>query len=107
VQTANTSSTALLILIDKDVVEAATDIIGKAWLADHLGPVEQEIIVIEHILTLLGFDIGREQLLQLGRPGGAPRERHSQDFFDREFGIDATRIDRETRRLCGKATFGP
>jgi hypothetical protein len=78
-------SVRVLILIDKDMVEAATDIIGKAWLTDHLSPVEQEIIVIEHILTLLGLDIGCEQLFQLGRPAGAPRERRAQHFFDREF----------------------
>ena len=99
-------SVRVLILIDQDMVEAATDIIGKAWLADHLSPVEQEVIVIEHILTLLGFDIGSKQLLQLGYPGGAPRERRAQDFFDREFGIDATRIDRKARPLCRKAACG-
>ena len=45
----------VLIFIDKDMVEAATDIIGKAWLADHLSPVEQEVIVIEHILICLAW----------------------------------------------------
>src|SRR5437868_7748144 len=93
----------VLIFIDKDLVEAATVIIAKAWLADHLSPVEQKVIVIEHFLTLLGLDISGKQLLQLGHPGGAPRERRAQDFFDREFGIDATRIDRKARPLCRRS----
>jgi hypothetical protein len=40
-------------LIDKDMVEAATDIIGKAWLADHLSPVA----------ALGRTDIGRQSCL--------------------------------------------
>ena len=63
------------------------------------------MVIIEHVLTLLGIDIGREQPLQLGRPGGAPRESHAHDFFDRKFGIDATGIDREACPLCRKAAF--
>src|SRR5438477_645263 len=62
---------------------------ARPWIAERLRPVEEEVVIIEHILTLLGFDIGREQRLQLGCPGGAPRESRAQDFFDREFGIDA------------------
>ena len=53
----------VLILIDQHVVEAAADVIGQAGVADHLRPVEQEVVVIEHVLLLLGFDIGREQSL--------------------------------------------
>ena len=70
-----------------------------------MGPVEQEIVVIEHILTLFSFDIRHEQLLQLGFPGRAPGESRAHDFVDREFGIDATRIDRKARPLCWKAAF--
>ena len=88
------------------MVEATTDILGEAWIADGVGPVEQEVVVIEHILTLFSFDIRREQLLQLGFPGRAPGKVVAQDFFDREFGIDATRIDRKARPLCRKAAFG-
>jgi hypothetical protein len=52
------------------MVEAATDIISKV-LVDSLRPVKQKIIVIEDILPLLGLHISREELAQLGRPGGA------------------------------------
>ena len=80
---------------------------ARPWIAERLRPVEEEVVIIEHILTLLGFDIGREQRVQLGCPGGAPRESRAQDFFDREFGIDATGIDREARPLGREAAFGP
>ncbi len=95
----------VLVLIDEDMVEAVADLVGEARIAERLSPVEQEVVIIEHVLTLLGIDIGREQLLQLGRPGGAPRESHAYDFFDRKFGIDATGIDREACPLCRKAAF--
>ena len=41
-------------------------------IGHHLGPVEQKVVIIEHILALFGFDIGGEQLPQLGSPAGAP-----------------------------------
>ena len=87
------------------MLEATTDILGEAWIADGVGPIGQEVVVIEHILTLFSFDIGREQLLQLGFPGRAPRECRAHDFFDLQFGIDATGVDREARPLCRKAAF--
>jgi len=30
----------VMILVDKDMVEAPTDVIGKAWIAHHLSPVQ-------------------------------------------------------------------
>ena len=53
----------VLILIDQDVIETAADVVGQGGVADHLRPVEQEVVIIEHVLFLLGFDIGREQFL--------------------------------------------
>ena len=95
----------VLILVHKHMVEATSDISGEAGIADGVGPVQQEVVVIEHIVTLLGFNIRREQILQLNSPGRAPRKRRTQHFFDREFRIDATGIDREARPLCRKAAF--
>jgi hypothetical protein len=87
------------------MVEATADVCGQAWIAEYLSPVEQEVVVIEHILTLLGLDIGREQLLQLGRPGRTLWKCVAQDLFDRELGINATGIDRQAGPLCWKAAF--
>jgi hypothetical protein len=60
------------VFINQDVVEAATDVVGKTGIANRLSPVEQEVVVIEHVLALLRFDVSCEQLLQFGLPGGAP-----------------------------------
>jgi hypothetical protein len=61
----------VLILVDEDVIEATTDVVGQAGVADHLCPIEEEVVVIENVLLLLGFDVGSEQFLQLRRPLGA------------------------------------
>jgi hypothetical protein len=66
----------------------------------HLLASHREVVVIEHILTLFSFDISREQLLQLGFPGGAPGESRAHDFFDREFGID-----RSLKANCSKQRY--
>ena len=94
-----------LILVDENMIEPITHVFREARIAEHLSPVEQEVVVIEHILSQLRFDISREQPLQLDTPGRTPRKSHAQDFFDREFGINATGIDREARPLCRKAIF--
>ena len=96
----------VLILVDQDVVEAPADVIGQAGVADHLRPVEQEVVVIENVLLLLGFDVGREQFLQLRRPSGAPWIRGADDLLDRHLGIDAARIDGKAGAFGRKATFG-
>ena len=62
----------VLVFVDQHVIEAAADVVGQGGVADHLRPVEQQVVVIEHVLLLLGLDIGREQFLQFGRPAGTP-----------------------------------
>ena len=95
----------VLVLVDEDVVEAATDVVGQAGVADHLRPIEKEVVVVEHVLLLLGFDVGREQFLELRRPSRAPRIRCADDLLDSHLGVDASRVDRETRSFDGEAAF--
>ena len=64
----------VLIFIDENMIEAPADVVRKLRIADHLRPVEQQVVIIEHALPLLRFDIAGKQLLQLGGPGGAPWE---------------------------------
>ena len=73
----------VLIFVDQHMVEAAADLGGQRRVAHGLRPVQQQVVVIEHVLALLGLDIGREQLLQLRRPAGAPGERRAQHLLDR------------------------
>ena len=64
----------VLILVDEDVIEAAADVVGQVRVSDHLGPIEQEVVVIEHVLLLLSLDVGCEKLPQLGGPARTPRK---------------------------------
>src|SRR5258708_6693602 len=92
------------------MVEAAADILGKSVIAHHLRPVEQQVVVIEHVLALLRLNIGGKQLLELGGPPRTPRERSAQHLLDRNLGVDATGVDgkacslgREPAHCLGKS----
>jgi hypothetical protein len=52
----------VLVFIDQHVVEALADMSGQGRVADHLRPVEQQVVVIEHPLGLLGLHVAREQV---------------------------------------------
>jgi hypothetical protein len=92
----------VLILVDQHMIEPAGDIGGDRRLAHHLGPVEQQIVVVEHVLALLGIEIGRKQRPQLVFPGAAPRERSSQHRLQLLLGIDRAGVDGEAGRLGRK-----
>ena len=87
------------------MVEALADLAGKGWIADHLRPVEQQIVMVENVLSLLRLDIDGEQLLQFGGPDGAPREGRCQHILDRQLGVDASRIDGETSTFGRETVF--
>ncbi len=88
------------------MVETAADILGEPRIAHGLRPVQQEIVIIEHVLTLLGVDIGGEQLPQFHSPAGAPGKRQAQHLLDRALGVDAARVDGKTRALGREPLFG-
>ena len=88
----------VLILVDEHMIEAAADVFGEGWLAHHLCQVEQKIVVIEHVLVLLGFDIAGEHFSEFVGPAGAPRKRCTQHLLDGRLGIYAAGIDGKT---CG------
>ena len=58
----------VLIFVDQDMIETAADIVSDAGIGNHLRPIEQEIVVIEHVLRLLGLDIACKELLELALP---------------------------------------
>jgi hypothetical protein len=95
----------VLIFVDQDMVEAAANVAGQGGIAHGLRPIQQEIVVIEHGLALLGFDIGREQPFELCRPARAPGECQSKHLLNRAFRVDTARVDRKTRALCREAVF--
>jgi hypothetical protein len=87
------------------VIEPPTDVCGEHRIAHCLRPIEEEVIVVEDILGLLGLDIASEQLAQLGLPTRAPRIDPSQHFTERQLGIHGTRIDRKAGSLRRKPAF--
>ncbi|SQH17216.1 Uncharacterised protein [Bordetella parapertussis] len=96
----------VLVLVDQDMVEARADIGGQPRVAHHLGPVQQQVVVIEHVLLLLGQHIGLEQALELGLPGFAPRERLAQHLGQRRLAVDHARINGQAGALEREAVVG-
>ena len=96
----------VLILVDQDVIEAPADFLREGALGQHMRPVKQEIVVIEHVLALLHLDIGGEQFLQFRRPVRAPRKRLAENFIERSLGVHRARIDRKARALLRETAFG-
>jgi hypothetical protein len=47
----------VLIFVDENMVEAFPNMGRQRRVADHLRPVEQQVVVIEHALCLFGLDI--------------------------------------------------
>jgi hypothetical protein len=93
----------VLVLVDQHVVEARADLRGQCGLGGHLGPVEQQVVVVEHVLLLLGFYVGAEQFLELGLPLVAPGKEGLQHLGQRRAGVDAARVDRQAGALARKA----
>src|SRR6476619_5604958 len=62
----------VLILIHQDMIEAGRKILRNWTLDCHLSPVEQEIVIIEHVLTLFCFDVGAKEIAKFCFPLDAP-----------------------------------
>ena len=69
----------ILILIHQNIVEPTADFRCYIFILQHFGPVEQQVIIIEDILLLLGINVSGEQCAQLAFPFSAPRKSSGQD----------------------------
>ena len=96
----------VLIFVDQDMIEARADLGGELALGQHVREIEQQVVVIEHVLALLRLDVSGEQLLQLGRPVGAPRKRPAQHLLERRLAVHRARIDRQARALGRETVLG-
>ena len=88
------------------MVEQRADLRGQRRVGHHLGPEQQQVVVVEHVLLLLGVDVGAEQFLQFVLPLAAPGEGALQHLVQRLAGIDHARIDRQAGALERKALLG-
>ncbi len=93
----------VLVFVDQHVVEEAADFGTELRLAHHLRPVQQQVVVVEHLLRLLGLDVGAEQALELVLPLRAPREARLQHLGERGARVDHRRIDRQAGALLREA----
>ncbi len=96
----------VLIFVDQDMIEARGDFTGDRGLLHHVRPIEQEIVVVEHVLLLLDLDILREQSPQLVLPHLAPRKARAENRVERLFAIHGARIDGEACAFGWKAFLG-
>src|SRR6476646_6493324 len=87
------------------MVEALANVARERRLRHHVGPVEQEIVVIEDVLHLLRSDIGFEELRQLASPLRAPWVYGGENVIERRPAVDDARVDRNARALRRKSTL--
>ena len=85
------------------MAEATADLARKLGLGHHSRPVEQKIVVVEHVLRLLGLHVPEEKALQVLFPLGTPRVVGLQHVGERGAGIHDGRINRQARSLQRKA----
>jgi hypothetical protein len=64
----------VLVLVNEDMVETAADLHCDGWFDHRMAPVQQEVVVIEDVVPLLGHDIGLEQPTKLVRAIRTPRK---------------------------------
>jgi hypothetical protein len=57
------------------MIETTRHITGDGGLSHYLGPIEKEVVIVEHVLLLLGRRIGGKELPQFSFPSRAPRKR--------------------------------
>src|SRR5262245_65331839 len=62
----------ILIFVDQDVIEERAYRTGKLGHLHEFRPVEEQVVIVEHALALLGCNVTIEQLAELNLPFCAP-----------------------------------
>ena len=70
-------------------------------------PPQEEVVIVQNTLALLGLDIGAEQPFQLARPRCTPGKSVLQHLVERRLGVDRVGVDGETGALLREAAVGP
>ncbi|EXI76555.1 MAG: hypothetical protein AW07_00503 [Candidatus Accumulibacter sp. SK-11] len=87
------------------MAEALADLASEFGFADHLRPVEQQVVIIQHLLCLFAVHVLAEQASQLGLPLGTPRKARLQHFAQGRLGVQHGRIDGEAGSFQREALF--
>jgi hypothetical protein len=96
----------VLVLVHQHMVETLAQLARQRFFAHHLGPEDQQVVVVEHVLLLLGFDVGAEQLLEFALPLRAPRVDVLQHAIERLAGVDHARINPQAGAFERKPVLG-
>ena len=83
----------VLVFVDQHVVETRADFGGQRRIGRHHVPVEQQVVVVEHLLFELGLDVGAAERGELLFPVQAPRVRRLQRVPQRSLRVDAMRVE--------------
>jgi hypothetical protein len=92
----------VLVFIHQHVAEALAHVPGQRRFGHHLRPVEQKVVVVEHLLGLLGLYVGAEQGLQVTFPACTPGKAAEEHFRQGRAGIHGSRVDGQAGALEGK-----
>ncbi len=95
-------SVGVLVFVDQQMIESGGDFGRDRWLRQHLREIEKQVVVVEHMLALLGLDIGAEQRAQgllVRRGPGKPSTEGGRKLAAC---VDDPRVDRKARRLGGE-----
>src|SRR5438552_7056171 len=85
------------------MVKTLPDFSTQARLADRMRPIQQQIVVIEHVVQLLLSDVRVKELFQFGFPQDEPGERILEHIAQRRATVYRAGIDCETTSLGWKA----
>ena len=85
------------------MVEARGDFGRDDGLRQHLGEIEQEVVVVEHVLALFGFDVRGEERAKRVLVRRDPGKPFSDRLAQVAARVDDARIDGEACPLGGKA----
>ena len=96
----------VLVLVDKDRVEAGADRIGGLRRRQQGMPEEQQVVVIQHGLGLFAIDVAREEPLERVDVLAAPGEGVADDLGQGLPAVDAAAVDVEARSLQRKPRLG-
>ncbi len=95
----------VLIFVNEHMVESRSDFCRKGGFLHHMAPVEQQIVIVEHVVALLRNDVLAEQLFEFIPPVSAPGEYGVQRSSQLAACIDRMGINRQAGVFLWKARF--
>ncbi len=92
----------VLVLVDEHVVEIRADVLCEARVRHHQVPVEQQIVVIQHVVALFLLDVAAVEAAEVAFPLRAPGVLLFQRLFQRALGVHAVGVDLHAGFLAGE-----